>query len=61
MVTCSVPYYLDDEFAGVATIDMQLEGIAEFLTENGDTTGGYAFVLDRAGKVIHFPGAGQIG
>ncbi|OAZ99071.1 methyl-accepting chemotaxis protein [Halomonas sp. G11] len=57
MVTCSVPYYLDDEFAGVATIDMQLEGIAEFLTENGDTTGGYAFVLDRAGKVIHFPGA----
>ncbi|MCW4148419.1 methyl-accepting chemotaxis protein [Halomonas sp. 18H] len=57
MVTCSVPYYLDDEFAGVATIDMQLEGIAEFLAENGGTTGGYAFVLDRAGKVIHFPGA----
>ncbi|UZH11645.1 MULTISPECIES: methyl-accepting chemotaxis protein [unclassified Halomonas] len=57
MVTCSVPYYLDDEFAGVATIDMQLDGVAEFLTENGGATGGYAFVLDSAGNVIHFPGA----
>ena len=57
MVTCSVPYYLDDRFAGVATIDMQLAGVAEFLTENGGATGGYAFVLDSAGNVIHFPGA----
>lgn len=57
MVTCSVPYYLNNAFAGVATIDMQLDGVAEFLTENGGATGGYAFVLDSAGNVIHFPGA----
>ncbi|WP_236645410.1 methyl-accepting chemotaxis protein [Aidingimonas lacisalsi] len=57
MVTCSVPYSLDGEFAGVATIDMQLGGVADFLTQEGDATGGYAFVLDKAGNVIHFPGA----
>ncbi|MGM0543716.1 MAG: methyl-accepting chemotaxis protein [Pseudomonadota bacterium] len=59
MVTCSVPYYRDNSFAGVATIDMQLGGVAEFLAENGDGTGGYAFVLDKDDNVIDLPGVEQ--
>jgi len=59
MVTCSVPYYLDNDFAGVATIDMQLNGVAEFLAENGGGTGGYAFVLDKDHNVIDLPGVEQ--
>lgn len=59
MVTCSVPYYIDGAFSGVATIDMQLGGVAEFLAENGGGTGGYAFVLDNERNVIDLPGVEQ--
>lgn len=59
MVTCSVPYYIDSAFAGVATIDMQLDGVASFLAENGASTGGYAFVLDKDNNVIDLPGVEQ--
>ncbi|MGS2743061.1 methyl-accepting chemotaxis protein [Halomonas sp. LS-001] len=59
MVTCSVPYYANGSFAGVATIDMQLGGVAEFLAENGGGTGGYAFVLDKDHNVIDLPGVEQ--
>jgi methyl-accepting chemotaxis protein len=56
MVTCSVPYQLDGRFAGVATLDLLLDDLARFLTEQGTVTGGYAFALDQAGNVLHFPG-----
>ncbi|WP_249978873.1 methyl-accepting chemotaxis protein [Vreelandella olivaria] len=59
MVTCSVPYYIDNAFAGVATIDMQLDGVASFIAENGGSTGGYAFVLDKDHNVIDLPGVEQ--
>lgn len=57
MVTCSIGYSRDHQFAGVATIDLALGGISEFLKQNGSVTGGYAFALDAAGNVLHFPGA----
>lgn len=56
MVTCSVPYQLDGRFAGVATLDLLLDDLARFLTEQGKVTDGYAFALDQAGNVLHFPG-----
>lgn len=56
MVTCSVPYYREDNFAGVATIDLKLDGMADFLAANGGATGGYAFALDGNGQIIDFPG-----
>jgi methyl-accepting chemotaxis protein len=55
MVTCSVPYQLDGRFAGVATLDLLLDDLARFLTEQGKVTDGYAFALDQAGNVLHFP------
>ncbi|WP_175253638.1 methyl-accepting chemotaxis protein [Pseudomonas sp. BMW13] len=56
MVTCSVPYQLSGRFAGVATLDLLLDDLARFLTEQGKVTDGYAFALDQAGNVLHFPG-----
>ncbi|MGL4713374.1 MAG: cache domain-containing protein [Shewanella sp.] len=55
MVTCSVPYRLSGTFAGVATIDLKLDDLAKFLTEHGNVTDGYAFALDQAGNILHFP------
>lgn len=55
MVTCSVPYQLEGRFAGVATLDLLLDDLARFLTEQGNVTDGYAFALDQAGNVLHFP------
>lgn len=57
MTTCSVPYRAGGRFAGVATIDLKLDGLAEFLQREGDVTGGYAFAVDRAGNMLFFPDA----
>ncbi|MBK5005313.1 methyl-accepting chemotaxis protein [Pseudomonas sp. S32] len=55
MTTCSVPYRNGAAFAGVATIDLKLDGLATFLKEKGDITGGYAFAVDASGNVLFFP------
>lgn len=55
MSTCSVPYRLGGRFSGVATLDLRLDNLARFLTDQGKVTGGYAFALDRAKNVLHFP------
>lgn len=56
MTTCSVPYRLQGAFAGVATIDLKLDGLAAFLERQGGVTGGYAFAIDRSGNLLYFPG-----
>ncbi|WP_370678634.1 methyl-accepting chemotaxis protein [Comamonas sp. GB3 AK4-5] len=56
MVTCSVAYQKDGRFAGVATTDIRLDSIATIMQQYGDRTGGYAFVADRQGQLIYFPG-----
>jgi methyl-accepting chemotaxis protein len=61
MVTCSVPYELSGRFAGVSTIDLRLDDLAEFLQQQGAVTGGYAFALDQAGNVLYFPGSDRAG
>lgn len=57
MTTCSVPYSESGRFAGVATIDLKLDGLARFLEREGGVSGGYAFAVDRAGNLLFFPGA----
>lgn len=58
MTTCSVPYQRGGVFAGVATIDLKFDGLAQFLQANGNVTGGYAFAVDQAGNLLFFPQAG---
>ncbi|MBF8675650.1 methyl-accepting chemotaxis protein [Pseudomonas fulva] len=57
MTTCSVPYHAQGAFAGVATIDLKLDGLAAFLKANGNVTGGYAFAVDASGNLLFFPDA----
>ncbi|AMA44934.1 chemotaxis protein [Pseudomonas sp. 22-AL-CL-001] len=57
MTTCSVPYQAQGTFAGVATIDLKLDGLAAFLKANGTVTGGYAFAVDTSGNLLFFPDA----
>jgi methyl-accepting chemotaxis protein len=59
MVTCSVPYSLSGRFAGVSTIDLRLDDLAQFLQQHGSVTGGYAFALDQAGNVLYFPSSAR--
>ena len=57
MVTCSVPYQLAGKFAGVATTDIRLDNVATFMQQQGNSTGGYAFVVDKQGQLLYFPQA----
>ena len=57
MVTCSIPYQLAGKFAGVATTDIRLDNVATFMQQQGNSTGGYAFVVDKQGQILYFPQA----
>ncbi|TBU91536.1 methyl-accepting chemotaxis protein [Phytopseudomonas dryadis] len=61
MTTCSVPYRSAGQFAGVATLDLRLDGLAQFLQREGNVTGGYAFVVDQVGNLLFFPGVEATG
>ena len=51
MVTCTVPL-VAPRFAGVATIDLSLGGLAAFFAEHGKVTGGYALLIDQSGQFL---------
>jgi diguanylate cyclase (GGDEF)-like protein len=55
MVTVTAPMYRNDQFYGVTTVDLKLEGLRAFLSEISKTYGGYAFAMDRNGKFLSFP------
>ncbi len=55
MVTCTVPIWDGDVFQGVATIDLRLTGLSDFMAEQANLIGGYAFALDRNNRLLSFP------
>lgn len=55
MVTCSVPIVIEGTFAGVATVDLRLSGLSQFMSEQVKVTGGYAFAIDRNGRLLSKP------
>lgn len=55
MVTCTVPIREGGGFAGVATVDMRLDGISDILAQYGEKNGGYAFAVDSSGHVVNPP------
>ncbi|MEQ6884668.1 sensor histidine kinase [Salicola sp. Rm-C-2C1-2] len=57
MVTCTIPIREGGRFAGVATVDMRLEGISDILTRYGEENDGYAFAIDSSGHVVSSPKA----
>ncbi|MEA3315707.1 MAG: response regulator [Campylobacterota bacterium] len=55
MVTVTAPIYKDNRFIGVSTIDIMLNGLQKFLSDNIDELGGYGFILDRNHKFLSYP------
>ncbi|MFT7186021.1 MAG: signal transduction histidine kinase [Pseudohongiellaceae bacterium] len=55
MVTCMVPMWDKDGFHGVATIDLKLTGLSEFMAEQARLIGGYALAVDRNNRLLAFP------
>ncbi|UXI68149.1 sensor histidine kinase [Tahibacter amnicola] len=54
MVTCTVPVREGEALTGVTTIDMRLEGLANFAREWAQRTGGYIFLVDRYNRFITY-------
>lgn len=56
MITCSVPLYDEDEFIGVACIDVRLDTIQnEFLADFRLGDSGIAYLLEKSGTIIYHP------
>lgn len=64
MATYSVPFYLREgnqrKFAGIATIDIELEWLTDIISEVRIFETGYAFILSRNGVAITHPDKTQI-
>ena len=60
MVTVTVPMYKEENFIGVSTVDIMLDGIHGFLEESMKPFGGYGFLLDRNQKFISYPNLEKI-
>ena len=52
MVTVTVPIFKQTQFYGVSTVDMNLSGIDKLVKSWASGFGGYAFIVDRNGKLI---------
>jgi len=55
MVTCMVPMRDEKGFHGVATIDLKLAGLSEFMAEQAKLIGGYALAVDRNNRLLSLP------
>ncbi|MBU1192107.1 MAG: EAL domain-containing protein [Gammaproteobacteria bacterium] len=60
MVTATAPMYRAGNFYGVTTIDLKLEGLHELLERAARPLAGYAFAVDRNGKLLAFPDEQQV-
>ena len=55
MVTVSAPVYRGVENVGATTIDLKLEGLKDLLAKVSMPFEGYAYALDRNGRLLSFP------
>lgn len=55
MVTHTEPMDVNNEFFGVTTVDLKLDGIEDFSRLWGQKIGGYMIILDQANRFISYP------
>lgn len=60
MVTCTVAQRDGEQFSGVATVDLRLEGLSAFADSWRQKTGGYVFIVDRNNRFITYPDAEKV-
>lgn len=59
MTTCTVAIRRNNQFWGVATVDLMLSGLSSLLQEQNDLSQGFFFVVDQTSRVIAMPGLRQ--
>ncbi|WP_322802850.1 ATP-binding protein [Vibrio alfacsensis] len=52
MITASAPYYLDGQFAGVATVDLSLEALFQFIREHANQYSLGVVIRDAEAQVV---------
>lgn len=52
MITASTPYYLNDRFAGVATVDLSLTGLISFVKRHAEQYNLGVVLRDADGKIL---------
>lgn len=52
MITASAPYYINDQFAGVATVDVSLEELVGFVRHHAEEYDLGVYLTDSYGEVI---------
>ncbi len=55
MVTCSAKMFKHGHFAGVATVDLRLDGLGKLFSKASREISGYIFAVDRNNRFIVFP------
>ncbi len=55
MVTVTAPIVREGKYLGATTIDLKLEGLQELLYQSTKRFNGYAFAVDRNGRLLSFP------
>jgi methyl-accepting chemotaxis protein len=55
MVTCTIPMKENNQFTGVTTVDMMLDGVTKSLEQYATENQGYVFAIDQTGQVLSFP------
>lgn len=54
MITCTSPFFIDNCFAGVVTVDLKLDGLQAIVDTWRQKTGGYIMILDWSNQFISF-------
>lgn len=52
MITASAPYFINGEFAGVATVDLSLQKLVQFITEHAESYGLGILLKDQYDETI---------
>ncbi len=60
MATYSVPIYQNNEFIGVATVDLSLDRMTDNISNVKPSKTGYIFIVSKKGQFISFPDKKQI-
>jgi len=55
MITVSAPIFIEDEFYGVSTIDLNLDNIIQLITDSAVQLDGLGFLVDSTGLFISQP------
>ncbi|OUR81883.1 hypothetical protein A9Q82_08735 [Cycloclasticus sp. 46_120_T64] len=55
MITVSAPIFIDGDFYGVSTIDLNLDNIIQLITDSAEQLGGLGFLVDSTGLFISQP------